>query len=232
MSVPNWKEIWGKRKVDAAGLLDLDALIKLDGFDTGAGRIEAPDWQTYAEIISKKLGLRDGDSVYELGCGSGAFLYALRQRNALTVGGLDYSAALISAASRAIPDGKFVEAEAKFLDTDTRYDHVISNGVFHYFPKDYASDVVARMVKKAKKSVAIMEVPDLQTRQESENIRRDALSQEEYEKKYAGLEHTYYERSWFEEQAITHGCSCEIFDGCVPNYAQNRFRFGVLFKKP
>jgi cyclopropane fatty-acyl-phospholipid synthase-like methyltransferase len=231
MSVPNWKEIWGKRNADAAGQLDLDTLIKLDGFDTGAGRIEATDWQTYAEIISDKLGICDGASVYELGCGAGAFLYALRQRHALTAGGLDYSAALISAARRAMPDGEFIEAEAKFLDTDTRYDYVISNGVFHYFSKDYASVVLARMVKKAKNTVAIMEIPDLQTRQESENIRRGALSQGEYEEKYAGLEHTYYERSWFEKQAVAHGCSCEIFDGCVPNYAQNRFRFGVLLKK-
>jgi cyclopropane fatty-acyl-phospholipid synthase-like methyltransferase len=231
MSTPNWKEIWSKRADSGAEKPSLDALIKLDGFDTGAGRIEAADWQTYAGIIADKLGIRDSDTVYELGCGAGAVLYALRQKHTLTVGGLDYSSALIAAASRAMPDGEFTAAEAKSVDSATQYDYVISNSVFHYFPLEYATDVLARMIKKAKIAVAVMEVPDAKTRQESENLRRDALSQEEYEKKYAGLEHTYYDRNWFKQQAVAHSCNCEIFDGCIPNYAQNAFRFGALFRK-
>jgi len=41
--------------------VDLDALIKLDGFDMGAGRIEVSDWRTYAARIAEKLGIRDED---------------------------------------------------------------------------------------------------------------------------------------------------------------------------
>lgn len=232
MNTLNWKEIWGRRTYTGDEKLDLDALIKLDGFDTGAGRIAPTDWQTYADVISNKLGLHDGSSVYELGCGAGAFLYALREKHSLTVGGLDYSAALISAATHAMPDGEFIAAEAKSVDTEITYDFVISNSVFHYFSQEYAATVLARMLKKAKVAVAIMEVPDIQTRLESETLRRDILSQEEYEKKYLGLEHTYYDRDWFKTQATIHGCSCEIFDGCIPNYAQNKFRFGTLITKP
>lgn len=231
MNTLNWKEIWNRRSFSAGEKLSLDTLIKLDGFDSGAGRISSEDWQTYADIISDKLKIESGHSVYELGCGAGAFLYALREKHALKVGGLDYSSALIEAATHAMPDGQFVAAEAKLLDTELAYDFVISNSVFHYFSKDYAATVLARMVQKAKVAVAVMEVPDLQTKLESEALRRDLLSQEEYEKKYAGLEHTYYERAWFKDQAAALGCSCEIFDGCVPGYAQNRFRFGAIIKK-
>lgn len=231
MNTLNWKEIWNRRSFSAGEKLSLDALIKLDGFDSGAGRIAADDWQTYADIISNKLQLVDGNSVYELGCGAGAFLYALREKHALKVGGLDYSSALIEAATQAMPDGEFIAAEAKLVDAEIAYDFVISNSVFHYFSQDYAAAVLARMVKKAKAAVAIMEVPDLQTKLESEALRRDLLSQEEYDKKYAGLEHTYYDRAWFKDQAAALGCSCETFDGCVPGYAQNKFRFGAIIKK-
>jgi len=231
MTTQNWKEIWNRRGGIGEGVLDLDALIKLDGFDTGAGRIEADDWRTYAGLIADKLGIRDGETVYEVGCGAGAFLYALRERYSLAVGGLDYSAGLIAAATRAMPDGEFKVAEANAVDTETAYDYVITNSVFHYFGQDYATEVLDRMIRKAKVAVAVMEVPDLQTKGESEALRRDALTQEEYDKKYAGLEHTYYQRDWFRSQAAARGLTCEVFDGCVPNYAQNKFRFGVLFKK-
>jgi cyclopropane fatty-acyl-phospholipid synthase-like methyltransferase len=231
MNTQNWKEIWGRRTHATEESLDLATLIKLDGFDTGAGRIEAADWQNYAGVIAQKLALKDGDSIYELGCGAGAFLFALRQLHTLKVGGLDYSAALIKTASRAMPDGYFIADEAKNVETDSQYDYVISNSVFHYFSYEYAATVIASMIKKSKVAVAIMEIPDLKTKFESETLRRDTLSVEAYEKKYAGLEHTYYERDWFKQQAALHGCTCEVFDGCVPNYAQNKFRFGVLIKK-
>ncbi len=231
MNTQNWKEIWARRTPVADETLDLAALIKLDGFDTGAGRIEATDWQTYAGVIAKNLTLKNGDSVYELGCGAGAFLFALRQLYTLKVGGLDYSSALIEAASRAMPDGDFIADEAKSVETETQYDYVISNSVFHYFSHAYAAEVIASMLKKSKIAVAIMEIPDIQTKQEAEALRRDTLTVEAYERKYAGLEHTYYERDWFKKQAALHGCACEAFDGCVPNYAQNQFRFGVLIKK-
>ncbi|ESS74086.1 methyltransferase type 12 [Methyloglobulus morosus KoM1] len=231
MSTQNWQEIWNRRAYDLGSTLDLGALIKLDGFDVGAGRIEVSDWQAYVGIISNKLGISDGATVYEIGCGAGAFLYALCQRHNLTVGGLDYSKALISAATRALPDGEFNIAAAKSVGTSTTYDFVMSNGVFHYFSQEYAAEVLARMIKKARIAVAVLEVPDLETKQESEAFRRDKLTQEEYEKKYAGLEHTYYERDWFKTQAIENGCDYEIFDGCVPNYAQNPYRFGVILKK-
>jgi trans-aconitate methyltransferase len=225
----NWKEIWNRRTTASEGL-ELGALIKLDGFDTGAGHIEADDWRTYAARIAEKLGIRDGATIYEVGCGAGAFLYALRERHFLSVGGLDYSAGLIAVASHVMPDGDFKVLEAKAVKTVPQYDYVIANSVFHYFNLEYAAEVLDRMIKKASFAVAILEVPDLRTKDASEALRRDILSQEEYEKKYAGLEHTYYARDWFKAQATVRGLKCEMFDGCIPNYTQNRFRFGCIIR--
>ncbi len=226
----NWKEIWNRRNSDE-GVIDLDTLIKLDGYDTGAGRIDATNWRRHAASIANRLGINNGATVYEVGCGSGAFLYALRELFPIKVGGIDYSAGLIATASQAMPDGHFTEGGAATLDIVPQYDFVISNGVFHYFSLEYASEVLERMMKKSKISVGIMDIPDVATKDEAEALRRGILGPEEYNEKYKGLEHTYYARSWFEEQAKEHGFTCKIFDGCVPNYAQNSFRFGIIIHK-
>ena len=225
----NWEEIWNRRPSSGRGE-GLDALVKLDGFDTGAGYIEVADWRTYSVLIAEKLGIKNHTTAYEVGCGSGAFLYALRERYLLSVGGIDYSAGLIAAATRAMPDGEFKVIEAKALETTPQKDYVIANSVFQYFDLDYAAVVLDRMIKKAKVAIAVLDVPDLRSKDESEALRRDILTQEEYEKKYANLEHTYYARDWFKDKAKAHGLECELFNGCVPNYAQNRFRFGCIIR--
>jgi len=226
----NWRDIWNRRALPD-GSLTLDTLIKLDGFDVGAGRIETEDWRNYVATIAAKLGLRDGASVFEVGCGSGAFLYALQERYTLSLGGIDYAGGLIAAARCALPAGHFEITEASALDTTTPFDFVIANGVFHYFTLDYASEVLRRMAAKARCAVAILEIPDAQTQEASEALRRNTLTQAEYEKKYAGLEHTYFQSEWFTNQAAALGLRCEAFAGCVPNYAQNQFRFGVMIRK-
>ncbi len=225
----HWNEIWNRRT--ATGDLDLESLIKLDGFDTGAGRIEVGDWRTYATFIAQKLGIQDGATVYEVGCGAGAFLYTLCEKFSLTVGGLDYARGLLGIAAHVMPYGDFKVLEARNTEITPQYDYVIANGVFHYFDVEYAAEVLDRMIKKARIAVAVLEVPDMRTKDESEAVRRDILSPGEYEKKYAGLQHTYYARDWFDAQAKARELECELFDGCVSNYAQNRFRFGCIIRK-
>lgn len=228
--VQNWKNVWNKRKPESEDV-DLAELIKLDGFDTGAGRIEAGDWRVLTNSIAEKLRLQDGDSVFEVGCGAGAFLYSLLEEYDIKVGGIDYGEGLIDTAQKVIPNGDWKLKEAIRLDIEPEYDYVISHGVFHYFGLDYAEEVLDRMNRKALKGVAVLEIPDLETKDELERIRRDILSVEEYKKKYAGLEHTYYAKEWFIQKAKDYGLQYSVFGGCVPNYAQNDYRFGVIFKK-
>lgn len=226
----NWHAIWNCRRTEQ-GVDSLQALIELDGFDTGAGRIQAEDWRTYARTISERLGLGEGQSVYEVGCGAGAFLYALREMG-MRVGGLDYAAGLVEHAGKAMPEGDFSHGEAAALQLSPVYDVVLANSVFHYFPDlAYAEKVLQRMLDKAGRAIAVLEVPDLARREEAERIRRDILSPAEYEEKYRGLEHLYYAREWFQEQALRRGYRCESFDQCVPNYAQSPYRFNCLILK-
>ena len=226
-----WLEIWSRRSGTGAAVLDLNYLIALDGFDSGAGKIGIDDWQEYARRVSEKLDLRDGNSIYEVGCGCGAFLYALRERHDLKVGGNDYGSGLIETAQRVFPGDDFQCIEAVNIDPVPPYDYVISNSVFHYFTLDYAKQVLARMIDKASLAVCILEIPDIKTKDQAEKLRRDMLSPEEYKKKYAGLHHTYYDRNWFAKVASERGMYCETFNGFVPNYAQNEFRFGCVILK-
>jgi trans-aconitate methyltransferase len=176
--------------------------------------------------------MRAGNSVIEVGCGGGAFLYPLREAG-LRVAGLDYSAALVAAARAAIPDGDFREAEAsEFAAAPRSADFVVANSVFQYFADDdYANSVLTAMLTTACKAVAVLEVPDLDCRGDAEAARRALLSECEYEAKYAGLAHRYYRRDTFRAAAIQYGFDAEICQQSINGYAQNAFRFNCLLRK-
>ena len=50
----NWKQIWNKRKIEH-GDDTLLSLIKLDGFDEGAGNISKVNWIEYVNCFKDKL---------------------------------------------------------------------------------------------------------------------------------------------------------------------------------
>ncbi len=236
----NWKRIWEKRKLDPHLKLSIADLIAADGFDYGAGKISEENWRIYAKSLIDKLSIREKDSVYEVGCGSGALLYALREYLPIKIGGADYSQNLIDIASRYFDDApNFIQSsspdfkclEANKIDETLKYDILLSNGVFHYFDLNYAEEVLLKMLKKANRFVYILDIPDIKTSAASQKMRADKLSTEEYEKKYAGLPHTYYDRDWFLSIAHRQNLRCEITNQSIPNYAQNEFRFCCLIYK-
>jgi hypothetical protein len=52
------------------------------------------------------------------------------------------------------------------LNIESPYDYVIANSVFLYLGLDYAAEVLDRMTRKANIAVAILDVPDFQTKGE------------------------------------------------------------------
>lgn len=236
MSIQGWKRVWESRSAKDERA-SLDALIKLDGFDSGAGQITALNWQRYVDHIATRLGMSARDSIYEVGCGAGAFLFALKTSSVFLgepgiLAGLDYSASLIEVARSVMPEGKFECIEARHLDPLVPFDFVVANSVFQYFTIEYALEVLKKMCAKAVKGVAVLELPDLRKRDESEAFRRGVLDQGEYDRKYLGLMHTYYERSWISVLAKGEGMECSFSQQCIPDYAQNNFRFNVFLTKP
>jgi ubiquinone/menaquinone biosynthesis C-methylase UbiE len=99
---------------------------------------------TYAETL-RRLGLRAGDRVLDVGCGTGVFLRMCADRGAV-VAGLDASAAMIARAATRVPSADLRVADLQALPyPDDAFDVVTGFGSFFY-----AGDVVAALTEAAR----------------------------------------------------------------------------------
>jgi histidinol-phosphate/aromatic aminotransferase/cobyric acid decarboxylase-like protein/choline kinase/trans-aconitate methyltransferase len=231
-----WKEVWENRKLDdiktSAGTdLILQKLLIADGFDRGNGKIELDGWNNYLHNISSIINLNETDSIFEVGCGSGAFLFPFYLRKH-KVGGIDFSSSLIDIARSLMIDGDFIVCDALNLNVENKFDFVIANSVFFYFPDyDYAGEVLLKMLAKSRKGILVLDIPDLDRKEETENIRRNALPAGEYETLYSGLKHLYYNKNWFVLFAEKQGCKVRIFNQNILNYGNSLMRYNCIIEK-
>jgi hypothetical protein len=89
------------------------------------------------------------------------------------------------------------------------------------------------MLSKARRTVGIFDLPDLQTRDAAERMRRGTLPEGEYDKKYQGLKHTYFEKDWLREQIelTSPGAHVEFIASQIENNPQSPYRFGLIVHK-
>ncbi len=224
-----WKEIWNKD--ERIHKILLETLIKADGFDSGAGSFTVDDWIVYTDELYHKMNIVKGDTVYDIGCGSGAFVYPLFLENH-KVGGVDYSTILIQLASMLMPHTDFINKDALDIEISLPYDIVVSHSVFHYF-KDltYAKNVIEKMIDKSAKKIAIFDINDATKEDTYHMIRKGNMSQNEYSEKYAGLDHMFYTKEWFEDIAKEFGVKINIFDQSFTKYTNAKLRFNVIMER-
>jgi SAM-dependent methyltransferase len=229
--IDNWRAIWERKGGQMQnGASDLEQLLRANGFDTGHGDITVNAWTSYTERVLDLLGAEPGHSIYEVGCGVGAFLMPVR-RLGLSVAGSDYSATSVTAASKAVPDGQFDCCEARNVPPLPRYDFVVANSVFFYFKDlEYAEAVIRTMVDKARRGVAILDNPDLAHKEVTLALRyRIAGGKAEYEKRYDGLDHLYFDRDWFARVLRETGATSVIIrDQEIRGYGNAVGRFNVF----
>ncbi|WP_414931749.1 class I SAM-dependent methyltransferase [Vibrio europaeus] len=228
----NWKKIWGNRSLDLVeGEVSLSELISIDGFDTGYGTIKDKYWIDYVNHVKKEMAIRDGSSIYEVGCGAGAFLYDFFKKGH-KVGGIDYSASLIEICKKVIKCKDVRVGEALSIQVEDKYDFIVSNSVFFYFPSlEYAEAVLEKMIEKANSGIAILEVNDYDFKEDALKLRKKHLTEEEYNKRYEGLEHLFYKRDWFYKIAQKHNLHCKIESQIIEDYQNSFYRFNVYMKK-
>jgi fructoselysine-6-P-deglycase FrlB-like protein len=89
----NWHQIWRQRGRAAAPLAELQRLMTWTASIPERG-LAADDWREYVRIIADRLAITNRGSVYEVGCGSGAFLF-------------DYAASLIDVVRQLFAAGDF-----------------------------------------------------------------------------------------------------------------------------
>jgi trans-aconitate methyltransferase len=224
-----WKEVWEARRLDPTRGSPLARLMAADGLDTGFGSVGEEAWRQFVHQTSASIGVTTDSSVYEVGCGAGAYLFELYQQGC-DVGGLDASSTLIHYAQEMMPNGCWEIADASDLDESRTYDFVVACGVFMYFPSlEYARNVLELMVWKARRGVMVLDIPDLSKREEAIRYRRKVTGEEAYAKKYDNLTHLYYDKAWFEATLAALGVNRRrIEDQQIEGYANSAFRYNVL----
>lgn len=229
-----WKDIWAKRRLDPERGPALAQLLAADGFDTSFGNVHEPEWSRFVLRWARRLGLDAESSVFEVGCGAGAFLYPLVALGC-RVSGIDQSSALIDAARSALPNGDFAVADAAELPLEPPVDAVVAMSVFGYFPTlDYAARVIERMVEKASGSVLLLDLPDLASRDDAIAQRMASVGgTDEYAARYAGLDHLYYSRDWIAREFRRVGLErVQTAAQDLTHYTNGRYRFNAWGRLP
>lgn len=224
-----WKGVWSARSLDPRHGSLLAQLLAADGFDTGFGDVQVAAWTDFVNHWADLMNLDQRATVFEVGCGAGAFLYPLSARGC-QIGGIDQSAALVDVARRVLPDGRFLVGDAAELPLDPPADAVVSSSVFEYFSDtDYAADVIHRMVEKTQRSVLIADLPDLSTRDLALAHRIESIGgRDNYDVLYDGLDHLYYDRAWVERTLRSAGLDeVHTADQNLAVYSNGRFRFNA-----
>lgn len=237
-----WKSIWENRTINSELLKSENSknifleLKKCNGFDViGDGLTYDSLYNQYLQI-KRELSLnlktnsfKNIDSVYEVGCGSGANLY-LFELNQIECGGMDYSKKLINIASQVLNTDDLNCDEAINLSIDKKYDAVFSNSVFSYFPnEEYAIQVLEKMYQKAKYSIGVLDIHNIEKEAEFIEYRKKEI--EDYEKKYEGLPKLFYSKKLFLEFAQAHNMEIKFAASDTKGYWNNNFVFHCYMYK-
>jgi len=232
MFTRNWREIWAKRNFQNESSITLiQKLIWMNGFDSPLGSMYESDWRAFVEKISKRIKIKENSSIFEIGCGSGAFLFPFYEKG-LQIGGIDFSVKQIDIAKEVFNSNNFTVCDANSLNHKKKYDFILSNHVIHYFESmQYTTQVLKLLFKKVKKSIYLSGIPDINYKKEQERFRQNTLSEQEYQNKYKGLDILYFDKKYFDDMAKTHNFSIEFYEHEMPGFTQGKFRFDCHLKK-
>jgi SAM-dependent methyltransferase len=227
--------VWRRRGLDATDLPDdadrLTLAMRLNGYDgPTSGGVGPDDFAELARSWADRAGCGRDDSVYEVGCGAGSFLAAIERATGCTrLAGCDLSPGLVEAGRSILPHLALDVADAAVFPLEPQVDHAVSFGMFFYLAStDDAAQVLQRMVRKATRSVSVLDVPDVRLAAQAEAHRRALWGVAEYEQRYAGLDHLYFEQSWFREQLPEPHWHVDISPQSLANYDNAPFRFNVV----
>ena len=234
-----WKRIWSGKRFDGEASPCLADLIRINGFDTGVGSYTEQEWSGMVGDALQRMNSANGMNILDIGCGSGAWLYAANAFNKLNVWGIDYSQSLINVARVAMPEGHFLCGEAVCLNSSldrVGFDLIVSHSVFQYLPsREYAMEVLSAAYEKlvAGGCVALMDLNDEECEETYHSERAAAYrSPGEYASAYKGLEHLF-----FCKETLSSGLKSIGFDSVVffphwsESYGNRKFRFNLIARK-
>ncbi len=230
----NWFKTWNDRSIkDLTATKLLSQLIEANGYSEGAGSYSEEEWRKMCNHIGEIIGLSKSDKILEIGCGSGAFLFVLKEYFQCQIYGVDYSDSLIKIAKQYL-SGEFIVAEAIEPDKfDESFDFIVSNGVFHYFPSiDYASKVIQQSSEILRDSgvIAILDIND-KSKEGSYHSSRKLLhpDPESYDLLYKDHPHLFYSKQEIINMLTDNGFhNIQFFSHYSKSYEKDKFRFNVI----
>lgn len=238
-----WKEIWQSRSLSELDNINTDfnemytLLKKANGFDVVDGGLSIESLLTQYEKIKWNLSEYFNEeylySVYEVGCGSGANLM-LFAKEGHKCGGLDYSNNLIEIAQKVLAsyqdDIALTSEEAINLNTDNKFDVILSNSVFSYFSSlEYSNEVLNKMYEKSNGVIVLIDIHDLEKKEDFLSYRRSIIPN--YDEKYKNLEKLFYNKTFFEEFALKNNMSIYFEESTVDGYWNNEFVYNCYMYK-
>ncbi len=233
----NWKYIWQNRSVDDAiytlknNKKIFEELKKINGFDVIDNGLSYEALIEQFDNIKSRINTSECEkSIFEVGCGSGANLF-LFKNSGFKVGGIDYSQPLVQTARKILNlSDEIVCDDAVNLNTDDKYQTLLSNSVFSYFENfDYAKIVLEKMYQKSISNIVLIDIHDETKKEDFINYRRKII--ENYDERYKHLPKLFYKKEYFIEFAHSHNMQIEILDSNVKGYWNNPFVFNCFMYK-
>lgn len=143
-----WQQIWTRKGNADVSTTDL---LAYDGYEA-----TQVDMEEVARQITARLNIKKEDKVLEVGCGAGA----LAQYLTSDYTGVDYSPTLVARHIEILHHSVLTGEAADLPFKDKTFDKVICYGVYLYFSdKEYAKRATDELLRVAKKSVLIGEIP-------------------------------------------------------------------------
>lgn len=236
-----WLTIWREKGLKPVQALDertlFLALKEANGFDVVEGGLEVSSFLKQFDELMDEFSYYETlkhvkvNSIYEVGCGSGANLLFFA-RKGYKVGGYDYSSSLINLAHTYL--GKYTNdlscEEAIYLSELPLYDVVLSNSVFGYFPTyAYARKVLDKMYKKSTGLIALLDIHDLEKESAYYRYRKETIPN--FEELYEGLPKLFYPKSFFEKFAKDKGMQVKFIKTEIPEYWNNDYVYSCYLYK-
>ena len=142
----SWSQVW-KKKSNLPFSKNYKTLLEMNGWDTGVSSFSIYEWKKFINLIIKKFKITKADNVFEIGCGSGAFLLPFYKKD-INCFGTDYSLKFIKSCKKLMKKGVFIKSEANNLKKFKKYkfNYVFIHSVFQYFDNiKYADQVMSQL---------------------------------------------------------------------------------------
>lgn len=208
-------------------------LKRIVGWDFKNTPIAVDEFKKEYDYLKENLCLSDiSDSVFEVGCGSGANLYFFK-KDSFKVGGSDYAENLLAVTKRVIGEKNLIECitgEAVDLPTKIKYDAVFAAAVFYYFPDlNYVEKVLDIMVAKSKRSIGLLRMLDAQTKEDYLKYRREHTKN--YDELYKDLPKLFISKDFLREYAAKNSLTIKFSKHHMEGFWNEPFNFDCFLYK-